>query len=866
MLKAIGLAPYRAPLGARLLERRRAQGLEEPRQHDLAARDARPLRLRGVPLLPAARDELRPRRELHRGGARRARERRPRQQPRQPGEPHAEPGREAVRRRRAGAGRARRGRARGRGGAASARETTSTARDGTSCASTRRWRGDPRLLERGEPLRRRDGALEGREGAGRRAARGAQPRSTACGAIARASPGRSLAPVRSRRLARAADRRGASRAARAAACRRARRSSRASSCRRTTPDVDRQPLPRERRRVRRGPRRGAGARVRRRASTRCVAIGAGYGVDANAGAVALAAAGSARLRRGRRAPARRAAPRRRRARAKLRAWLGGAARRRGRRVRARLLVRALAARRAARRLRRARGARARARPARQRSTCATAARDAYEELLEIWRGEGGGAVDGRPSLLHPRPRPSRSAPSTRASSSRSPASSPSSSAEALREVAAALPLDRLLVETDAPLLAPQGHRGERNEPAHVALVGECLARAAPAPRSRRSPPHLGQRAPARSACRRRRVSESERAARPRASTSRAAAGAIQRERYETRLEIGTKSAPDRPGDRGRQGLRGADRRGASTRSGPATPCSPRRAAGTTARARAGAGSSTRSTAPPTTPTATRASASRSASSATASAPLGVVYDPLLDELYHAVRGGGRLPQRTADPRSRGGRARTLAARDRLRLRRARQRASTTSTTSRAFLKRTRALRRDGSAALDLCYVASGRLDGYWELKLQPWDVAAGALIVEEAGGRFSDFTGSGPARSGARGGGVERPHPRRRCSRCSGARDERALRLRAGPAGGPHRPRHRRRQRARQGDRAGARRRGRRPAARLAAARGAGRGRRGDRGRDGATRRGRHRQHPRARVGRGARGAGGGALRRRSTC
>jgi myo-inositol-1(or 4)-monophosphatase len=66
----------------------------------------------------------------------------------------------------------------------------------------------------------------------------------------------------------------------------------------------------------------------------------------------------------------------------------------------------------------------------------------------------------------------------------------------------------------------------------------------------------------------------------------------------------------------------------------------------------------------------------------------------------------------------------------------------------AFLKRTRALRRDGSAALDLCYVASGRLEGYWELKLQPWDVAAGALVVEEAGGRVTDFAGTGTARSG----------------------------------------------------------------------------------------------------------------------
>jgi myo-inositol-1(or 4)-monophosphatase len=49
------------------------------------------------------------------------------------------------------------------------------------------------------------------------------------------------------------------------------------------------------------------------------------------------------------------------------------------------------------------------------------------------------------------------------------------------------------------------------------------------------------------------------------------------------------------------------------------------------------------------------------------------------------------------------------------------------------------VRRDGSAALDLCFVACGRLDGFWERKLSPWDIAAGSLIVEEAGGKVSDF-------------------------------------------------------------------------------------------------------------------------------
>jgi myo-inositol-1(or 4)-monophosphatase len=59
-----------------------------------------------------------------------------------------------------------------------------------------------------------------------------------------------------------------------------------------------------------------------------------------------------------------------------------------------------------------------------------------------------------------------------------------------------------------------------------------------------------------------------------------------------------------------------------------------------------------------------------------------------------------------------------------------------------FIVRAQAIRRCGSAALDLSYVACGRFDGFWELKLKPWDVAAGALLVAEAGGRVSDFAGA----------------------------------------------------------------------------------------------------------------------------
>lgn len=120
--------------------------------------------------------------------------------------------------------------------------------------------------------------------------------------------------------------------------------------------------------------------------------------------------------------------------------------------------------------------------------------------------------------------------------------------------------------------------------------------------------------------------------------------------------------------------------------------------------------------------------------------VGVVFDPLLDELYHAVRGGGafrngrpvRVSRETDLER---GLFATGFAYDVHR--------STDDNLDHfaRFVKNARAVRRDGSAALDLCYVASGRLDGYWELRLHAWDISAGALVVEEAGGRTSDLRG-----------------------------------------------------------------------------------------------------------------------------
>jgi len=129
------------------------------------------------------------------------------------------------------------------------------------------------------------------------------------------------------------------------------------------------------------------------------------------------------------------------------------------------------------------------------------------------------------------------------------------------------------------------------------------------------------------------------------------------------------------------------------------------------------------------------------------ATVGVVYDPLLDELFSAVRGGGaRLNGRplrvSAETRLDHAMLSTGFAYD------VHKSADDNLNHFAAFAKTVQAIRRDGSAALNLCYVAAGRFDGFWELKLRPWDVAAGILIVEEAGGRSSDFSGRGPCTSG----------------------------------------------------------------------------------------------------------------------
>ena len=120
--------------------------------------------------------------------------------------------------------------------------------------------------------------------------------------------------------------------------------------------------------------------------------------------------------------------------------------------------------------------------------------------------------------------------------------------------------------------------------------------------------------------------------------------------------------------------------------------------------------------------------------------LGAIYDPLLDELFLAQKGKGAFLNNERI---------SVSATDQLTnalictgfpydLRESRE---NNLDHFNNFIMKARAVRRDGSAALDLCYVAAGRFDGFWELKLYAWDVAAGKLLVEEAGGTVTDFRG-----------------------------------------------------------------------------------------------------------------------------
>jgi myo-inositol-1(or 4)-monophosphatase len=119
---------------------------------------------------------------------------------------------------------------------------------------------------------------------------------------------------------------------------------------------------------------------------------------------------------------------------------------------------------------------------------------------------------------------------------------------------------------------------------------------------------------------------------------------------------------------------------------------------------------------------------------------GAVYDPWRDEMFCAARGSGSFVN---DQRLQPSEVESLRSamimtgfpygfRDKIR---------TAMGQFEAFMVESQAVRRGGSAALDMCYTALGRVDGFWEMDLHPWDTAAGLVILEEAGGKVTDFSG-----------------------------------------------------------------------------------------------------------------------------
>lgn len=120
--------------------------------------------------------------------------------------------------------------------------------------------------------------------------------------------------------------------------------------------------------------------------------------------------------------------------------------------------------------------------------------------------------------------------------------------------------------------------------------------------------------------------------------------------------------------------------------------------------------------------------------------MGVIYHPLLNEFFYAERGNGAYlndrPIKVSNVDKLDKAFLTTGfAYD------VHETEDDNVDNFRAFLKRSMAIRRGGSAALDLAYTACGRFDGFWEMRLHPWDTAAGILMVEEAGGRVTTFNG-----------------------------------------------------------------------------------------------------------------------------
>jgi myo-inositol-1(or 4)-monophosphatase len=119
---------------------------------------------------------------------------------------------------------------------------------------------------------------------------------------------------------------------------------------------------------------------------------------------------------------------------------------------------------------------------------------------------------------------------------------------------------------------------------------------------------------------------------------------------------------------------------------------------------------------------------------------GVVFDPLKDELFHAVKGEGaflnNVPIRVSDTDLLG--SSLIATGFPFRKK---ELVDLYLTAFKSIFYEVSDIRRAGSAAIDLAYIAAGRVDGFFELSLSPWDIAAGGLLIEEAGGYITDFGG-----------------------------------------------------------------------------------------------------------------------------
>ncbi len=121
---------------------------------------------------------------------------------------------------------------------------------------------------------------------------------------------------------------------------------------------------------------------------------------------------------------------------------------------------------------------------------------------------------------------------------------------------------------------------------------------------------------------------------------------------------------------------------------------------------------------------------------------GVVYDPLRQEIFTASRGqGAQLDGRKIRVSRRISMKHSLIATG-FPYRANEKYLDDYMAMLKSVIATSSGIRRPGSAALDLCYVAAGRVDGFWELGLKIWDIAAGALMIKEAGGRISDFHGT----------------------------------------------------------------------------------------------------------------------------